>query len=436
MQHTQGRRLLRRVVVPALAAGVLTLPALTAAHAASDPAAGPGSTAAGDTPPAGLLCNGQTPTIWATADNQTVPGTIGNDIIAANGFHGLSMKGGAGDDTICAANDASGTISNTTLDGGTGNDTLISTGGRDRLIGGAGNDKINGTINSDVVYSTDAYLPGTPGITVNLPAHTVTGTVSGTDTLAGLNQSRIFGTPGNDVFTGDDMANWFDSGAGADSIHGYGGNDWFHGVDPKSISGNAGDDTITVGYGGTVSGGKGEDTIAADPNNALSGASPDAGVAVTGYTLKGASGDDTIKVNTLKTGSDTWSQDAAYKWKGSVAGGKGKDTVDFAWLGTQGVALSVKAGIAHWPAGTMTFASVDKILGTPGNDVLKGGPDNDILVGQAGQDTIRGRQGDDTLKGKQDNDMLFGGRGHDRVLGGAATDTCKSAEWNTHCELF
>jgi Ca2+-binding RTX toxin-like protein len=435
MQHTQGRRLIRRIVVPALAAGVLTLPALTAAHAASDPT-GPGSVAAGDTPPAGLLCNGQAPTIWATADNQTVAGTTGNDIIAANGFHGLNIKGDSGDDTICAANDASGTISNTTIDGGAGNDTLISTGGRDRLIGGAGDDKINGTINSDVVYSTDAYAAGTPGITVNLPAHTVTGSLTGTDTLTGVNQSRIFGTPGNDVFIGDDMANWFDGGAGADDIRGYGGNDWFHAVDPKMIGGGTADDTILLGYGGTASGGKGNDTIAADPNNALSGASPDAGTAVTGYTLQGKSGDDTIKVNTLKTDSNTWSQDTAYKWKGSVSGGKGKDVVDFGWLGTQGVALSVKAGIAHWPTGAMTFSTIDKIFGTPGNDVLKGGPDKDILVGQYGQDTIRGRQGDDTLKGKQDNDMIFGGKGHDRVFGGAGSDTCKSAEWNTHCEFF
>lgn len=435
MQHTQGRRLLRRFVVPALAAGALALPALTAAPAAGDPT-GPGSTADHDTPPAGLLCNGQTPTIWATADNQTVPGTSGNDIIAANGFHGLSIKGDAGNDTLCAANDASGTISHTTIDGGAGNDILISTGGRDRLIGGAGNDTIDGTINADVVYSTDAYVPGTAGITVNLPSHTVTGSLTGTDTLTGLNQSRIFGTPGNDVLIGDDMANWFDGGAGADSIHGYGGNDWFHAVNPRSISGNAGDDTITVGYGGTVSGGKGDDTIAADPNNALSGASPDTGTAVTGYTLKGATGDDTIKVNTLKTGTDTWSQDAAYRWKGTVAGGKGKDVLDFGWLGTQGVTVSVKTGAAQWPTGAMTFATVDKILGTPGNDVLKGGPDQDILVGQAGADTIRGHRGDDTLKGKQDSDMLFGGRGHDRVFGGAASDTCKSAEWNTHCEFF
>jgi Ca2+-binding RTX toxin-like protein len=436
MQHTQGRRLIRRIVVPALAASVLTLPALTAAHAADATPTGPGSLANGDTAPAGLLCNGQAPTIWATADNQTVTGTTGNDVIAANGHHGLSIKGDAGDDTICAANDASGTISNTTIDGGAGNDTLISTGGRDRLIGGAGDDKINGTINSDVVYSTDAYTAGQPGITVNLPAHTVTGSLTGTDTLTGVNQSRIFGTPGNDVFVGDDMANWFDGGAGADNIRGYGGNDWFHAVDPAMIGGGTGDDTILIGYGGTVSGGKGDDTIAADPNNALSGASPDAGTAVTGYTLKGATGDDTIKVNTLKTDSATWSQDPALKWKGTVSGGKGKDVLDFQWLGTQGVALSVKAGVAHWPTGAMTFSTIDKIFGTPGNDVLKGGPDKDILVGQAGEDTIRGRQGDDTLKGKQDNDMIFGGKGHDRVFGGAASDTCKSAEWNTHCEFF
>ncbi|WP_036487805.1 calcium-binding protein [Nocardioides sp. Iso805N] len=420
--------LFRRITVPAIAAGFLVLPALGAAYA-------DGGAVPADTPPAGLLCNGVAPTMWATADNQTITGTSGNDIIAANGFHGLTINGGAGDDQICGSNDPAGTASNTTLNGGDGNDTLISTGSRDRLIGGAGNDRLTGTINNDVVYSTDGYAAGSTGITVNLAAGTVTGARTGTDTLSGLDQARIFGTDGVDTFTGDDAANWFDGGAGADDIHGNGGDDWFHAVDPNYIGGNSGDDTITVGYGGRVSGGKGDDTIAADPNNQLSGASADSAPAVTGYTLSGNTGDDVFKIGTLKTDATTWSTAAAMHWKGNITGGKGTNAIDFSWLGDKaGLRTSNAAGAANWALGHVGYTSVDKIVGTPGDDLLKGGSGNDTLLGQEGNDTLRGRKGNDNLHGNQGDDLIFGGAGTDKANGGKNSDTCTSVEHATSCE--
>lgn len=414
--------LLRRITLPALAAGVLALPALGAAYA-------DGGTAPADTPPAGLVCGGATPTQWATADNQTITGTAGNDVIAANGFHGLTIRGAGGDDTICGANDAAGTTTNTTLDGGAGNDTIISSGGRDRLVGGAGDDKLTGTINNDVVYSGDGYTAGAAGIAVNLVAGTVTGAQTGTDTLTGLDQARIFGTDGNDTFIGDDAANWFDGGAGADSIVGGAGGDWFHAINPASITGNSDDDTITVGYGGTVRGGKGDDTIAADPNNALSGASPDSGSAVAGYKLSGQTGDDVFKVNTLKTGAATWSSDPALHWNGTIAGGKGTDTINYSWLSTDaGLHSSIASGTATWSLGHVTFASVEKVVGTDGNDTLIGDSGSDILYGQAGNDLIKGHAGNDNLHGKQGDDTIRGGHGHDKANGGKGADTCVSVE--------
>lgn len=419
--------LFRRITLPAIAAGVLALPALGAAYA-------DGGAVPADTPPAGLLCNGVAPTMWATANNQTITGTSGNDIIAANGFHGLTINGGAGDDQICGSNDPASTSTNTTLNGGAGNDTLISTGGRDRLIGGAGNDRIAGTINNDVVYSTDGYTAGRTGISVNLAAGTVSGTLTGTDTLSGLDQARIFGTDGADTFLGDDAANWFDGGAGADNIVGAGGNDWFHAVDPTKITGNGGDDTITVGFGGLVRGGIGNDTIAADPNNTLSGASADSGSAVTGYSLSGESGNDTFKVNTLKSGT-TWRTDAALHWKGSISGDSGADTIDYTWLGDKaGLRSSTRDDTASWALGSLTFDSTEKIIGTPGDDRLAGGSGPDIIYGQAGNDFIRGRGGNDSLHGKQDDDVLRGGAGRDRAFGGKGTNTCVGAEVEQDCQ--
>jgi len=421
--------LFRRITVPVLAAGVLTLPALGAAYADG------GSSAAGDAAPPGLVCDGVTPTLWATADNQTIVGTDGDDVISANGHHGLTIEGKGGNDTLCAASDPAGTTTNTTLDGGAGNDKLFSFGGRDRLIGGAGDDRLSGTIEDDVVYSEDGYTADAPGISVNLAAGTVTGALTGTDTLIGLDQARIFGTAGADHFLGDDQANWFDGGTGADDIHGYGGNDWFHAVLPSYIGGNAGDDTITVGYGGRVSGGKGNDTIAADPNNTLSGASADQAPKVTSYALSGQTGDDTFRIDTLKTDATTWSSDPAFAWAGSIAGGHGTDTINFGWLGTTaGLRVSVGDGLADWAHGRATFGSAEKIVGTPGPDVLKGGSGNDILFGGAGQDVLRGHKGNDNLHGNQDDDLIFGGRGRDHANGGKGTDTCKSAETRVSCE--
>jgi len=431
MQH-----LFRRITLPVLAAGVLALPALGAAYA-------DGGAAPTDTPPVGLLCNGATPTMWATADNQTVTGTDGNDIIAANGFHGLTLKGGAGNDTICGAVDPAGTATNTTLDGGAGDDVLISTGGRDRLVGGAGNDRLTGTIHNDVVYGADGYQAGAAGISVNLNNSTVTGALTGTDTLVGLDMARIFGTNGNDTFVGDDLANWFDGGNGADNIRGGSGNDWFHAVDPAKIVGNAGNDTVTVGFGGNVHGGRGDDTIAADPNNTISGASADSGTAVTGYTLSGQSGDDTFKVNTLKSGA-TWNTDAALHWKGNIAGGAGMDAIDYRWLGDNaGLHSSMLDGYASWTLGRATFASVEKVVGTPGDDRLQGGPDDDTLLGQKGKDVLLGRSGDDKLSSKKGDDVVRGakgndsirtGAGNDQVFGGRGTDSCKNAEQVKSCE--
>jgi Ca2+-binding RTX toxin-like protein len=287
-----------------------------------------------------------------------------------------------------------------------------------------------------VVYGTDGYAAGSAGITVNLSAGRVTGSQSGTDTLVGLNRARIFGTDGADLFLGDDDANWFDGGAGADEIHGYGGDDWIHAVDPRYAAGNAGDDTITVGYGGTAKGGKGDDTIAADPNNILSGASHDNGTGVTGYELSGQTGDDTFKVDTLQTGDNAWNTAAAFHWKGTIAGGKGTDAINFGWLGTNaGLRTSIAAGAANWTLGHIDYTSTEKIVGTPGNDLLKGGADDDILYGQEGDDTLRGRKGDDNLHGKQGDDTILGGRGNDKANGGKGTDTCKSVEHPKMCEV-
>jgi Ca2+-binding RTX toxin-like protein len=464
-----------RLTVPALAAGAIAFPALSAAHAddpsstdattsatASASTSPTGSTSASPTgtaspsasatasatstasasasaspttlPPAGLLCNGVTPTLWATADGQTLTGTSGNDVIAANGFHNLTIDGGAGDDVICGSNVASGTSAGNTLAGGAGDDLLISSGGRERLIGGAGDDHLIGTIADDVDYSTDGYTALGPGITVSLTTGTVTGTRTGTDTLTGLDLARIFGTAGADTFIGNAGANWFDGGSGADRVTGGAGDDWLHAVAPTYLHGNRGNDTLAVGLGGSVAGGPGNDVIAASPNNEISGASPDSG-AVTGYQLNGQQGDDTFRVNTLKTDASTWSTAGSARWHGTIIGGLGTDQISYAWLGdAAGLRSGSAGGSATWAHGALDFSGIEKITGTPGNDILNGGPGQDNLNGGPGDDLLRGRLGSDVLYGNRGADRLLAGPGSDRAVGGPGRDTCAGAEIARRCE--
>jgi hypothetical protein len=76
-------------------------------------------------------------------------------------------------------------------------------------------------------------------------------------------------------------------------------------------------------------------------------------------------------------------------------------------------------------------SSDDRLVGTPGRDLLVGGEGDDELVGRsgadlmcggAGDDLIRGGRGGDLIVGGGGDDVVFAGRGHDDVHGGAGRD--------------
>jgi hypothetical protein len=72
----------------------------------------------------------------------------GSSLIDITGVEQLLVQGGAGNDTIVGQNGI-GTLTQLTLDGGTGNDTLRGGDGNDILLGGSGNDFVDGNIGSD-----------------------------------------------------------------------------------------------------------------------------------------------------------------------------------------------------------------------------------------------------------------------------------------------
>ena len=120
------------------------------------------------------------------ADTVTVNGTAGNDNIQVEGTGSsvtvaglpatvtiagaegandqLIVEGGAGSDVITAIGLAAGVIG-LTIDGGAGNDTITGSAGADTLIGGDGNDTVIGGRGNDVAFlgngnATFVWNPG------------------------------------------------------------------------------------------------------------------------------------------------------------------------------------------------------------------------------------------------------------------------------------
>lgn len=102
-------------------------------------------------------------------------------------------------------------------------------------------------------------------------------------------------------------------------------------------------------------------------------------------TIKGGSGDDTIKVDSnVKVGL-------------RLDGGSGDDKI------TGG-------------------SGDDRIIGGSGDDHVDGGAGDDRICGGSGDDRIRGGSGDDRIRGGSGNDQIKGGSGDDRIFGGSGGD--------------
>ncbi|WP_306151156.1 calcium-binding protein [Roseovarius sp. MMSF_3281] len=136
-------------------------------------------------------------------------------------------------------------------------------------------------------------------------------------------------------------------------------------------------------------------------------------------SLQGAGGNDTL---TGRAGSDRLdgSQgadrlDGGVGWD-TLIGGAGNDVL----LGRNGFDdLHGNAG-DDWIIGNYGF---DHGFGGPGNDTLEGGLGPDTLEGGEGADLILGSPGFDSLLGGPGADRLFGNAGADRIEGGIGNDT-------------
>jgi Ca2+-binding RTX toxin-like protein len=420
--------------------------------------------------------------IVGTAQDDSIVGIGGNDTLLGRDGND-SMSGGEGNDTLRgeSGNDTleggSGSGSDTGADsvsGGDGDDVLRQSKGADTLDGGAGEDRLD-------FLATGVSYGGVVGISVNLATH-----VSDLDSSSpGANAmlisiETVFGTQGNDSFTGGDSAHapnalgratieTFRPSGGNDTITGAAGNGWLTRVDYSSSSSavtvNLLAGTATDGFGGTdtlvrvdfVEGGSGNDLL-------YGGGTERSASGELYEVFRGNAGNDTIN----GAGPDT------------VQSAAGNDRVHYGNspaavivnLGTTSRVVgndTVPAGAARDGFGfTDTLARVNQIEGSPFSDTLIGGGDGHRLIGGAGNDTLigaaggveasyenspnavilnldsstvsDGEGGTDTLQNIADlrgsdfgdfligngaDNRLAGGPGADTLDGGAGTDTAR-----------
>jgi hypothetical protein len=255
----------------------------------------------------------------------------------------------------------SGEDGDDTLIGGRGADRLWGGSGRDTLDGGRGDDDVDGQFDGgarDVVaYGFDRSA----GISAHLPP---TGSLSGgngdrdlgeSDVLRGVEE--IHGSPYGDILYGTAAAEGFDGKAGNDAIRPYGGDD-------------------------IVEGGDGDDGFYEEP----------------------VDGDD------------------IYRGGGHSADGDRRDIVYYYGEGPVNARLPDLAGDwaethGNGEAGESdTFAGIESVHGSSGDDILQGGDGPNFIAGNGGGDLVLGNGGDDRLDGGGGADDILGGEGDDVLL--------------------
>ena len=300
----------------------------------------------------------------------------------------------------------------------------------------------------------------------------ILGSVSGSDTIAGLNgNDTIEGRGGDDTLYGDALST--DSQGADDGIDGLSGGDGndtlYGGGNSDSLNGDAGTDWLYGGIGDDVLDGGPE----AGQYDALYGQGGNDRLNTSGGNdhLEGGQGNDlyvvssfdgsTPFVNDAGSGTDTLrtlNPGALFAETRFIVGGgnltievRGEGGVLLRQVHVQDMAsaagrievleidlgsgennalgrfdlnLAWAAAVAGDPKGGNTFQGVFGGGSYPGqgDDIVLGTPGPDTLDGLQGDDTVYGFAGDDRLFGSAGNDNLNAGTGNDQVSGGAGND--------------
>lgn len=232
-----------------------------------------------------------------------------------------------------------------TLKGLDGDDFISGGGGDDILLGGGGADWLSGGAGADVIdggagQDIADYSSSTSRVGIDLASGTANGGHASGDTLISIENVAGSWMDGNELF-GDGQANRLVSNGSNDIVHGRGGNDAL----------------VIRWFDSQVLGGAGNDTIS---------------IARGGHAVDGGSGNDTLTL--LNRLSRDWEVDL-----------------------TQDVAR-------HDGFSDSSLNSIENVVGSSRDDVIRGDGADNTLYGFLGNDRIEGRGGDD---------FLWGGRGAD-----------------------
>ena len=279
---------------------------------------------------------------------------------------------GVAEDTIRKVENITSGIGNDTLMGDDLNNTFLGDAGDDLLKGAAGNDTLDGGVGTD----TADYGDKTASVVATLKGATnATVTVGGVAEDTIRNIENVIGGSGDDTLTGNDPANLFRGGPGADTLDGRSGSDtadYGDKTDAVAVTLNgAADATVTVG-------GIAEDTIR-NIENIIGGTAND--------TL---TGDGFANLFRGGLGADT------------LDGGAGNDTADYSDR-TAAVAVTLNeatdATVTVGGIAEDTIRNIENVTGGTGNDTLTGDTLNNSLLGGGGNDVLKGAAGKDTLDG-------------------------------------
>ncbi|MFM9962945.1 MAG: Calx-beta domain-containing protein [Planctomycetaceae bacterium] len=351
--------------------------------------------------------------------DDTVEGAEGNDLLQGS-LGNDSLSGGDGNDNL------QGGGGQDTLDGQAGDDTLDGQGGSDTLFGGDGDDTflfgrvsggelVNGGEGLNTVLTRGTNSSDTIAVGATLNALTITIDTNTLISTGRLQHIIVDGQAGDDTITVSDLAGTgfykleVRGGEGADILNATGAK---IGLVRMSLSGDAGNDTITGSLGNdTLNGGVGNDAVNGGPgHDTISGGTGN-------DQLSGGLGNDTLDAG---EGHDFANGNAG---DDSLLGGIGNDTLK----GDEGAdTLSGEGGNDNLNG----MGGNDSILGGTGNDAVAGGAGNDTLDGGRNDDTIMGQAGDDKIRGDHGHDSIDTGIGSDTVNGGDGNDTINATDGN------
>jgi Ca2+-binding RTX toxin-like protein len=406
-------------------------------------------------------------TLGADANANVITGGSGNDTVSYEGtttgftasLANVSLNTGA------ASGDTYINIEN--LTGGNGNDNLYGNANNNVLTGGNGDDTLFGG------GGLDTFAGGNGTDTVSYAGQTAVNTSLTEAKYTSI--EKLIGTDYADTLTGDAQVNTLTGGAGNDTLDGGAGSDALEGGDGiDTASYESATSGVTVNL---ISTGSNEDTFSSIEN------------------LTGSNYADTLTGEThsnLLLGLDGNDILIGYGGGDAFEGGEGTDTVSYAWVNANtGVLASLADQNANAGGATGdTYSSIEKLIGSDGNDTLigdsnasgntldggagsdlfvdGGGASADIYIGGTGadaisyanasaavtlslsggtsgdaagdvytsienvvgssfDDSIEGDAGDNTLYGLAGNDVLSGGAGSDVLYGGLGNDLFKAS---------